>query len=71
MVGGWKDDNGWTPEHGYTIHVNSSCEPDGSGELKTTNTSFLTTMKLGTGSHYSLFEIYKSQHFICNVRVQQ
>ena len=27
----WTDD-GWTPEHGYTI--SSPCEPNGSGELK-------------------------------------
>ena len=25
-------DDGWTPDHGYTI--SSPCEPNGSGELK-------------------------------------
>ena len=28
---GWTDDDGRTPEHGYTI--SSPCEPNGSGEL--------------------------------------
>ena len=27
-----RTDDGWTPEHGYTI--SSPCEPEGSGELK-------------------------------------
>ena len=36
IVNGWTDgrttDDGWTPEHGYTI--SSPCEPNGLGELK-------------------------------------
>ena len=31
IVDGWTDDDGRTPEHGYTI--SSPCEPNGSGEL--------------------------------------
>ena len=29
--GGWTDDDGRTPEQGYTI--STPCEPEGSGEL--------------------------------------
>ena len=32
IVDGRTDDDGRTPEHGYTI--SSPCEPNGSGELK-------------------------------------
>ena len=36
MVDDGRTDDGRTTEHGYTI--SSPCEPDGSGELKTSNT---------------------------------